>query len=76
MVVGLSSDVITNRQPAVSPGNQLARAREYMSMGVKSTEICFSYNVRSVPADLIVHVLCYISSFDVVFNAVWCRVGL
>jgi NET1-associated nuclear protein 1 (U3 small nucleolar RNA-associated protein 17) len=44
VVVGLTSDVILHRTPAVSPGNQLAQATEYLELGIKPSEICFSFD--------------------------------
>ena len=48
VVVGLSSEVILQRKPAVSPHTQLAQATEYLDMRVKSSKICFSFNVRTL----------------------------
>lgn len=45
VVVGLSSDAVFQRNPAVSPSNQLAQATEFLDVGVKSSEICFSFDV-------------------------------
>lgn len=45
VVVGVSSDAVLERNPAVSPSNQLAQATEYLDVGAKSSEICFSFDV-------------------------------
>lgn len=52
VVVGVSSDAVLERNPAVSPGNQLAQATEYLDVGSNSPEICFSFDVCNTTTSL------------------------
>lgn len=52
VVVGVSSDAVLERNPAVSPGNQLAQATEYLDVGGRSSEICFSFDVSNTTTSL------------------------
>ncbi len=62
VIVGLSSHVITERQPVVSPGNQLAEAQQYLRLSSKASDFIFSAEVSIGGREtcVCVHVLVYV----------------
>ena len=46
VIVGVSSHVITERQPVIAPSDQLADAQQFIPLGRKPKDFVFSSNVR------------------------------
>ena len=47
MIVGVSSQVITERQPTVAPSNQLTEARQFLTAKSRHNEFTFSSEVST-----------------------------